>query len=450
MLARQNSVFPEQPKIYARIRAARKDVGPAGFTRVKIPWSDFIFSNSQPWPQSFRQGLKNYCSFYKTWSIRRQEGQRPKWDRTEFIGKKFKWSPKTVEPETARQENALRKHLTQLPDLSLNDLYDIYVSEPAVYATEVYDADLSGELKSYRWSSFEFVKQLVNRAADCDGLFVDIMGPKHYLQVFPTHDPDSRGAMARSFGDYPVVMAKDDSPDVLMHECMHLAQRVGDELLLALSRPQHAFIWLIAPTQVGLPAAKSSCYDYYDSPSEFYPMAYSAALAEMKKTLSFQGPSSTDVLRIMNMPILRQRVKFLEAVLIYFKRAKGLPEHLTENDMGYIRSLASGDPVILGARLGEVFSRVNRDKPIVTTKPFNSQLYGAAKVRFNLFPSMGILLQRPHLIPDVSSYVKEVSHIAIRTFNRLTSRSVPEDYWDVKTENYFQKLEDVAQKSSSN
>jgi hypothetical protein len=367
--AKHNGVFPLQTKIAARVLDAFRDMGPNGSTEILIPWSDFVFSNQEAWPRSYRQGLVNYRNFLA------QAQPVPVSDE-----KVYKWSDRLTDdylsPKTEKAYQKVIQYIEQLPLMSEKDIVIALKRKKYVsfyLKTLVYDTRTKRVFSVCR---FDSIVEATPRLANKNGVIVKLGLPSL------TRDERKVGAGIWegrvSLSDFTIELpykAKitETKRQNLSHELIHLAQQVGDHLLVALKDPFEAFTQCKAmelaaitvqtkngPTKVrgkyvttGAPKGRfvNLLGTYQEAPSEFYPNAYSRS-AQALRTMNELGIPFVVALCLVYIRWYLETGNLAASVHMLYSAFQYAGKDPTSEELQYIRDFVYGDPVVWGQVLG--------------------------------------------------------------------------------------------------
>jgi hypothetical protein len=345
MYARYNGLFPTQDKIVAKIKKAWKNLGDRGYVRLKIPWSDFEFSSVEPWPKSYREGLVSYKLYYQ--SLLDNEPEIPEDDEPRYavLGvsrKKFILS-------SPRQKDKIFSQLMDRPLLSTRELITYMRLDDLSVKSDLGHGILYADLLLWdqkqqaiiEWSDVESARAYFPRMADLTGVFLELQkyGRKEELRELNVDgDLHYQGGFT--------LRSKKQDIETLVHEVMHFAQKVGDNLLVARKTPEIAFFPHFSSIKdvSGLgpkpSLTRQSTLDlwkstYEEDVAEFYPqalssgagaLAYNAQIPLMNRVISagfWIGFSIIDA---------RQRFLFFRAAYRYAKQLSGLSTVLSQEE----------------------------------------------------------------------------------------------------------------------
>jgi len=345
MYARSNGLFPTQDKMVAKIKKAWKNLGPKGFVRLKIPWSDFEFSSVEPWPKSFREGLVSYKLYYQ--SLLNNEPEIPEDDEPRYAV--LGVSRQKFILASPRQKDKIFSQLMDRPLLSKRKLITSMRLDGLSVKSDLEHGILYADLLLWdqkqqailKWSDVESARAYFPRTADLTGVFLEL---QKYGRKEELRERDIDGDL-RYQGIFTIRSKKQDI-ETLVHEVMHFAQKVGDNLLIARKAPEIAFFpdFSLTIDVSGLgpkPAVTlQSTLDlwkgtYEEDVSEFYPQAlssgaralkYNAQIPLMNRVISagfFIGFSIIDA---------KQRFLFFRAAYRYAKQLAGLSTVLSQEE----------------------------------------------------------------------------------------------------------------------
>ena len=369
--ARYNGLLPLPTKIRDRVWKELKYLNPYETKDIVIPWSDFVFSNSEPWPKQFREGLEKFCEFYQNRPvIRPSEEKKYKFSPSlqasvlgDLIGDKNEnvdLNEHSFTHLVTKKVRTLAQLMEHLPLLSEKDLLQKFQKKPN-YWIGSYSENLWNENSEFCvWvvpeKRFGFLLDVPaisaqrKRIADCNGVHIRIIGfcdpDKKNSALRCVERPGIRGYIQWTNWGL-LVTAEKNSESTLLHELMHLTQYAADELLFARTRPQHAFVDLrYAPKVYGFGKKQLRIYDkpsYLEKSIEFYPNAYSSG---QRAVIDQQNADESIVYRISegHIPHLldiqnpKLTRKFLETAVRYAGQT------LTPEDKEILEGIVSYDP----------------------------------------------------------------------------------------------------------
>jgi hypothetical protein len=359
MYARTNGVLPTQPKILARIHKALKNVEPEGYTEITIPWSDFVFSNKEPWPPSFQQGLNSFLAYL-------DESQDDYFDEASDE-KIYKWSPKFNNdffyPQSEKEFAKREQYVESLPLLSEKDILirvQRYVRDPAkenVLGTFYYSAVQGRFLPVCRLLS---VNESLSRLADKTGVKITVKLRAIDWEISSGNAIIASIEESRFLIILPYRSKFNVRDNSLEHEVMHLTQYVGKHLLTARDMPSAAFTPCYAAYRPKIPTAaytgkpKSSFTTdlgtYEEDPLEFYPNAYSRAREALQELVDYPIPFVMALcFNYMNWYLSLKSIKNRQAIFHMLYSAFAYVDiEPTSEDLQYLRDFIYGKTNVWG------------------------------------------------------------------------------------------------------